>query len=328
MKKWPLWLKIPFYLAIIGFTLISWKYVISPIFDSESKDLGVDARLREAQTHTESAQTVMQTVIARLERLSVAVDSQYIAVKLPLVGYIENSGSYQAKVSHDSFLVKTTANQVVPDRRSFKKQFVFCLSGNVVNGQLFIVISAINDNGVKTGLPAAVAFERIQFLASDNEASNKRAEVAQTQLSQAVLHTALNPNQAAQIVNIPCNVLWTNTGITVPDSCLLTIRMSGSFLNRGYGNTVTPEGVGGCGFDTGNPRICNDSPLASFGWVGNGSPPVVTPGQSSNAFRIGLEKSLTIFRGGQLYIGCNDDGLGDNQGSWSAQIIITPLATT
>lgn len=326
-KKWIILSSIA--LAIL---VLVTAFILSPNFEVLGVRWKTSTKKTTAVSLYKTAITDHQSVQAALDQMANSGEPVYLQVgptSWPNV-YTGKATTFKVDTSKvDTLRVSVINGLPVKQNRILLKQRLFLEAAVVCNGQTFLIVTLPDVNGIKiANSHLAVLYDDCRYFSTKQEVEDLLNREQAERLTQAGIRASLNPGQATQSVTIPCNQLWTNTGVTVPDSCLITIRMSGSFLNKGYGNTVTPEGVGGCGFDTGNPRICNDSPLAAFGWVGNGSPPVVTPGQSSNAFRIGLEKSLTIFRGGQLFIGCNDDVQKDNQGSWPAQITVTPLASS
>ena len=102
---------------------------------------------------------------------------------------------------------------------------------------------------------------------------------------------------------------WTDTGIDVRAGDVIRVQADGRISLSTNGADV----AGPAGSATG--RRAQDAPLreaaagALIARVGNGSPMVV-----------GQSESITVDRGGRLYLGVNDDYLLDNRGEFRVTI--------
>jgi len=109
-------------------------------------------------------------------------------------------------------------------------------------------------------------------------------------------------------VNVPGNVAWTDTGVTVNQGDRVAFQASGQITyGRSPGQVATPDG----GADR-RPNYPDPSvPVgALLGRIGNGAP-----------FAIGTQsQALGMPASGRLMLGVNDNELGDNGGSYTVVI--------
>jgi len=123
-------------------------------------------------------------------------------------------------------------------------------------------------------------------------------------------------------VNVPAAQPWTNTGINVTAGQAVTITATGKIYagSLAFDPYDTPDGqskvstdgytcVGGSGM--GGKFLAPGLPCWSL---------VGRIGQSGTIFEVGSSKSFTANSSGELYLGVNDNYLGDNSGSWTANI--------
>ena len=120
---------------------------------------------------------------------------------------------------------------------------------------------------------------------------------------------ATAPPNAREVV-VPANVQWTNTGVSVSAGQRLRFQTTGEVRM-----SVTPEDVGGAGGGS-TPRHTDKAPIPSapvgslMGRIGNGQP-----------FAIGnTTLALDMPASGRLFLGVNDDHVGDNSGNLVVRI--------
>jgi len=118
-----------------------------------------------------------------------------------------------------------------------------------------------------------------------------------------------NSNGAMRRITIPSNQAWTNGGIDVRRGDVIHFRASGNVsLSHNPGDYGTPAGAN-------DGRLAGNSPLPGvtggllIGRVGNSRP-----------FAIGAESDITMPANGRLYLGVNDDDVGDNSGNFVVEI--------
>jgi len=110
-------------------------------------------------------------------------------------------------------------------------------------------------------------------------------------------------------VTIPTNQTWTNSGIDVRRGEIIHFRASGNVtLSENPNDNGTPAGAN-------DGRLAGNSPLPGvtggmlIGRVGNSAP-----------FAIGAESDVPMPSNGRLYLGVNDDYVGDNRGSFVVEM--------
>jgi hypothetical protein len=116
------------------------------------------------------------------------------------------------------------------------------------------------------------------------------------------------PEASGPGLSVPATQRWTNTGLFVQQGQMVRFNASGRIVLSGDGNdTAQPAGSG---------RMAPGAPMgnipagALIGRIGNGAP-----------FAIGNQtQGLPMPNSGQLFLGVNDDNLGDNQGEFRVEI--------
>jgi hypothetical protein len=113
----------------------------------------------------------------------------------------------------------------------------------------------------------------------------------------------------ARTVTVPTNQTWTNSGVDVRRGDVIHFRASGNVsLSHNPGDYGTPAGAN-------DGRLAGNSPLPGvtggllIGRVGNSLP-----------FAIGGESDITMTTNGRLYLGVNDDVVGDNSGNFVVEM--------
>jgi hypothetical protein len=110
-------------------------------------------------------------------------------------------------------------------------------------------------------------------------------------------------------VTVPANQQWTDTGVDVRRGDVMHFRASGNVtLSQNANDNATPAGAN-------SGRMAGNSPLRGviagmlIGRVNNDQP-----------FAIGVQTDVTIPTNGRLYLGINDDYVGDNSGNFVVQL--------
>jgi len=184
-------------------------------------------------------------------------------------------------------------------------QQIVLRNGQTIDGQLY-------DIGGTTPLKLT-----IKTSSGDRELSS--SEVARIILARpAVATTGAAVTQQAQVstiganggtISVPSNQQWVATGLNVRKGDSLTITATGTVqLSGDADDTATPTG-------STKGRYAQNAPLPAvlagglIGKIGNGKP-----------FGIGSNATFSAPDTGQLFLGVNDDGMGDNQGAYQVTI--------
>ena len=178
---------------------------------------------------------------------------------------------------------------------------VWLRNGQTISGQLY-------DISGTTPLKIIIKTDSGNRDFSSNEVS--RIVLARPE---GVAGTGTTSTPAAQIpggagISVAANQQWTPTGLTVRSGDVLTFNASGE-AQLGNGATAKPSG-------TGDGRRIENGPLpqvpagALIAKVGNGAPfPVGGP-----------TATVTMPAAGQLFLGVNDDFVGDNSGGYRVDV--------
>jgi hypothetical protein len=177
---------------------------------------------------------------------------------------------------------------------------VFLRTGNTTQGRVFLS----NDAG------------RLRIVVADNNGNQEYGpQVGRIYFAKAPAGADNPPsNQAGNPANgttitVNANQAWTATGITVRRGQVLTFSSSGEIHLSGDANDVASVDGARSG------RVAPSAPLprspagALIGRIGTGQP-----------FGIGSQQRITAPATGQLFLGVNDDGFNDNQGSFQVTI--------
>ncbi|HEX5474574.1 MAG TPA: hypothetical protein VFX12_07950 [Vicinamibacterales bacterium] len=143
--------------------------------------------------------------------------------------------------------------------------------------------------------------------------SNGDRDLSSDDISRIILARPSNAvattGQAAGTFSVLANQQWTPTGITVTRGQILSFDTNGQIqLSANSDDVATSAG-------STNQRYISGAPLprslagALIGRIGSGQP-----------FGIGNQTSVTMPATGQLYLGINDNSVGDNQGSFQVTI--------
>jgi hypothetical protein len=184
-------------------------------------------------------------------------------------------------------------------------QQVVLKSGETIAGQLY-------DIGGSSPL-------RITVKTASGErdfSSNEIARIILARPANAIATSGSNPNLAAPAgsgISVSPKQPWTATGITVRRGEIVTFNASGEVQLSTDNNDVATAFGAKSGRKATNAPLPNVLAGALIGRIGtNGQP-----------FAIGSGVSVPMPAAGQLFLGVNDDGLGDNQGEFRVDITRT-----
>jgi len=126
-------------------------------------------------------------------------------------------------------------------------------------------------------------------------------------------------NRTGRIVTVSARQQWTATGVTVTRGQRMEFETRGRIQVDPSGLMAGSGGVTGRS-DAGTP--VEGAPLGALiarvggvtGWTARAS-------GAAGAFLIGTQDSVVMPNGGQLFLGVNDRGLDDNQGSFEVKLI-------
>lgn len=115
-----------------------------------------------------------------------------------------------------------------------------------------------------------------------------------------------------RMIQVPANQAWTATGAFLRAGSVVAISATGTASMGGGSPPMPPEGrPPDCGGRGGFPA--GDLPCWSLiGRVGEQGP----------VFYVGSGTTLRVPKDGQLFLGVNDDQLGDNSGYWTATVAL------
>jgi hypothetical protein len=179
-------------------------------------------------------------------------------------------------------------------------QGVLLKNGQSVEGQLY-------DIGGTTPL-------RITLKTSSGDRQFSSSEIGRIVLARPSSAVATSGSATAGIpegqgIAVPANQQWTATGITVRRGEVLTFATSGEVRL----STDSSDVAGAAGARS--QRLAAGAPLpqnfagALIARVGNGAP-----------FPVGDQTRVTMPAAGQLFLGINDDNVGDNQGGFRVNV--------
>jgi hypothetical protein len=111
------------------------------------------------------------------------------------------------------------------------------------------------------------------------------------------------------IVHVDPSLRWTNSGVDVRQGDTIVLDVNGSVQLSDQSNDVAGPGGSRLGRRANNAPMPNQSAGGLIGRIGN-----------SRTFFIGNRQSFNAPASGRLYLGVNDDYLGDNSGSFDVSI--------
>ncbi|HEU4935837.1 MAG TPA: hypothetical protein VFT39_05240 [Vicinamibacterales bacterium] len=185
------------------------------------------------------------------------------------------------------------------------EQRVILKSGEAINGQLA-------DIGGSSPLRLT-----IRTASGDRDISSSEVNhIVLARPSSGVATSGANPNLQAPSgtgITVSAKQPWTSTGMTVRKGEVLSINATGEVqLSTDSSDVATPFGSKS-GRKATNAPLPNVPAGALIGRIGaNGQP-----------FGIGSGVQVPMPQQGQLFLGINDDGFGDNQGEYRVDIART-----
>jgi hypothetical protein len=184
-------------------------------------------------------------------------------------------------------------------------QHIVLKSGETIAGQLY-------DIGGTTPLRITV-----KTASGEREfSSNEIGRIILSRPANAVATSGSNANLATPSgagISVSPKQAWTSTGITVRRGEIVTFNASGEVQLSTDSNDVATAFGSKSGRKATNAPLPNVLAGALIGRIGtNGQP-----------FAIGSGVSVPMPAAGQLFLGVNDDGFGDNQGEFRVDITRT-----
>lgn len=116
---------------------------------------------------------------------------------------------------------------------------------------------------------------------------------------------------AGDIIPVSATDRWTDTGLTVRAGDSISIEANGSIQMSG--NRRDTAAPAGSGRNAPGALVSNAPAGMLIGRIGNGAP-----------FAIGARRTVRAPVSGRLFLGVNDDYLGDNAGQFEAMVTIEP----
>jgi hypothetical protein len=134
--------------------------------------------------------------------------------------------------------------------------------------------------------------------------------------TQPTATTSATPATPGGPVTVNANQAWTSTGITVTKGQVVTLASSGEVQLSSDAADVAMLGGSKLGRRITNGPLPGALAGALIGRVGNGQ-----------AFGIGDQATLTMPDSGLLFLGVNDDNVGDNQGAFTVTVTAQPVTS-
>ncbi len=155
---------------------------------------------------------------------------------------------------------------------------------------------------------AATASDRLYLGINDTGVDNNGGSFA-ADVATDLRHTSV----ASRSLGVPGTVAWTDTGLDVAAGQQVTITASGTVIHDvASNNGCDPTGEPGTSGHGANIIGCPNH-ASLIGKLGDAGAP----------FYIGRTYSVPAAGSGRLFLGINDNDLGNNGGSYSAEVAIT-----
>jgi hypothetical protein len=193
-----------------------------------------------------------------------------------------------------------------PERTNFAANVVNCVGHAALIGRLGDSGEAfyVGPDTSFAATSAARLFLGVNDTGVDNNAGSFAAEVA-TGLRYA--------NLSRQSVDVPGTAAWTDTGIDLAPGQQLTITASGTVIHAtGTNDGCDPGGEPATSEHGANVIGCPNH-AALIGKIGDAGAP----------FLVGRIYSVPAGAGGRLFLGINDNDLGNNGGAYAADVAVT-----
>jgi hypothetical protein len=182
-------------------------------------------------------------------------------------------------------------------------QILVLRNGDIVNGSLY-------DIGGTHPLRLTVNTSSGQRELTSNDVA--RIYLSRPQTATGTTAPTIDLPAGANEIVVRATQQWTPTGLTVQAGQLVNFSATGK-VNLG-GDVAVPAGSTSGRRPTAAAPIPSTLGGALLGRVGNGQ-----------AFGIGNQTSISMPDSGQLFLGINDDDLGDNSGEYRVVVDVVPL---
>ena len=223
------------------------------------------------------------------------------------VGFtVRVSGQERQIATNDVSVIDFTGSGDVSDadlnRVSGGTQTVFLRNGQAIDGQLYDI--------------AGTSPLRITLKTSSGERELASSEIGRIVLSRPSnsVATSGSTSSAAGIpegtgIAVPGNAAWTSTGLTVRQGDRLTFNATGEVRLSSDSADVANANGSRAGRKVASAPVPAAAAGALVARVGN-----------SAAFPIGESGTVAMPANGQLFLGINDDHVGDNQGGYRVTV--------
>jgi len=223
------------------------------------------------------------------------------------VGFtVRVNGQERQIATNDVSVIDFTGSGDVSDadlnRVSGGTQTVFLRNGQAIDGQLYDI--------------AGTSPLRITLKTSSGERELSSSEIGRIVLSRPSNSVATSgaTSSAAGIpegtgIAVPGNTAWTSTGLTVKSGDRLTFNATGEVRLSNDSADVANANGSRAGRKVASAPVPDAAAGALVARVGN-----------SAAFPIGEHGTVTMPANGQLFLGINDDHVGDNQGGYRVTV--------
>jgi hypothetical protein len=209
--------------------------------------------------------------------------------------------------TNDVSVIDFTGNGDVSDadlnRVSGGAQTVFLRNGQAIDGQLYDI--------------AGTSPLRITLKTSSGDRDLSSSEIGRIVLSRPANSVATSGSSSSSTsgipegtgVAVPGNAAWTPTGLTVRRGDRLTFTATGEVRLSSYSADVANANGSRAGRKVASAPVPDAAAGALVARVGN-----------SAAFPIGENQTVAMPANGQLFLGINDDHVGDNGGGYRVTV--------
>src|SRR5215813_12587470 len=184
------------------------------------------------------------------------------------------------------------------------------------DGRLYLTANRGTYADARGSFTVQVKRERDQAaLAEDNRTSNSSGSPRQRNRPRPGDTTATR-TPTDVVIDVPGTSRGTDTNIDVHAGDQITFTTTGTVIAGRRLGEVGPEGgkVSGFGAIVGTRPLPNSGPGALIGYIRQQN------GQTSQAFLVGAQSTLSVPVDGRLYLAINDDDYSDNGGGFKVKI--------
>ncbi len=223
------------------------------------------------------------------------------------VGFtVRVNGQERQIPTNDVSVIDFTGSGDVSDadlnRVSGGAQTVFLRNGQAIDGQLYDI--------------AGTSPLRITLKTSSGERELSSSEIGRIVLSRPSNSVATSGSSSSTAgipegtgIAVPGNAAWTPTGLTVRQGDRLTFNATGEVRLSTDSADVANANGSRAGRKSASAPVPDAAAGALVARVGNSAP-----------FPIGESQTVTMPANGQLFLGINDDHVGDNQGGYRVTV--------